>query len=420
MTIKKIHAYEIIASGGYPSIEVQVLLETGEVGTASVPYGASAGSHEASVLTDGDAKRYNGKGMLTAIRNIHEQIAPHLLDMDVLNQKIIDQTMIGLDGTPQKSKLGGNAILAVSLACARAAAAAEHKPLYKYIADTFQTKVNFETLPQPMAVVIEGGKHADNSTNLQEYCFSVLASQNRAESVRMMLECYHALEKVLKSHNLSTNVGNEGAFAPEGITSNEAPFGYMMEAIQKAGYEAGKNIGFSIDAAASEFYEFGSYNLSVENRMLSAAELTSYFETWYQKYPIVTMEDPLHEDDWENWVLFKQMSDKYKIPVVGDDLTVTSIARLQKAIDLNAISSILIKLNQIGTLTETVDCCMLAKKHGMQTIPSHRGGGETNDTALVDLAVAVDASFIKVGPSRGERVVKYNRLLEIERELQQR
>ncbi len=419
MQIHSITAYEIIASGGYPSIEVKVTLDTGEVGIASVPYGASAGSHEASVLTDGDARRYNGKGMQKAIHNIHQEIAPHVVGMEVDEQRKIDQLMIDLDGTPQKSKLGGNAVLAVSLACARAAAVAHKKPLYRYIADEFQTGVDFSHLPQPMAVVIEGGKHADNSTDLQEYCFSVLESANRAESVRMMLESYHALEKILKKHNLSTNIGNEGAFAPNGIVSNEAPFAFMLEAITNAGYTPGKDIGFSIDAAANEFVSLGGYNLALENRILSSTDLIAYFESWLQKYPIVTLEDPLHEDDWENWRLCKQMCDKYTVQLIGDDLTVTNTERLQKAIDTQAISSILIKLNQIGTLTETVDTCMLAKQHNMQTIPSHRGGGETNDTAMVDLAVAVGGQYIKVGPSRGERVSKYNRLLEIERELQQ-
>lgn len=417
MQITSITAYEIIASGGYPSLEVQVALDNGVTGTASVPYGASAGSHEASVITDGDKTRYNGKGMLQVITTVNQEIAPHLLGSDPQQQRAIDQTMIALDGTSQKSKLGGNAILAVSLACARAASTARKQPLYKYIAETFQTGVDFSSLPQPMAVVIEGGKHAADSTDLQEYCFSVLAQGKRSESVRMVLESYHALEKILKANALSTNVGNEGAFAPNGIPSNEAPFAYMLEAIKKAGYEPGKDIGISIDAAASEFYEFGSYNLQIENKLLSASELLAYLETWFQKYPIVTIEDPLHEDDWDNWTACKILCDKYHIQLIGDDLTVTNITRLRRAIETKAISSILIKLNQIGTLTETVDCCLLARQSGLQTIPSHRGGGETNDTSMVDLAVAVGAQFIKVGPTRGERVVKYNRLLEIEREL---
>jgi enolase len=417
MQISAIHAYEIIASGGYPSVEAQVTLDDGSVGVASVPYGASAGSHEAAVLVDGDTTRYNGKGMLTAIRTIHQDIAPQLLGMDASNQKLIDQTMIELDGTAQKSKLGGNAILAVSLASARAAAASLKKPLYLYIRDYFQTGVDFSQLPQPMAVVIEGGKHADNSTDLQEYCFSVLKQGTRAESMRILLECYHALEKILKENKLSTNVGNEGAFAPNGISSNEAPFVYMLQAIERAGYTPGSDIGFSIDAAASEFFREGKYVLQIENRALSSAEVIEYFRSWLNKYPIVTLEDPLHEDDWNNWSEAKRMCDEHKVLLVGDDLTVTSAERLQKAIDSQAISSILIKLNQIGSLSETVATCMLAQTHGMSVIPSHRGGGETNDTAMIDLAVAVGGKFIKVGPTRGERVAKYNRLLEIEREL---
>jgi enolase len=417
MQISAIHAYEIIASGGYPSVEAQVTLDDGSVGVASVPYGASAGSHEAAVLVDGDTTRYNGKGMLTAIRTIHQDIAPQLLGMDASNQKLIDQTMIELDGTAQKSKLGGNAILAVSLASARAAAASLKKPLYLYIRDYFQTGVDFSQLPQPMAVVIEGGKHADNSTDLQEYCFSVLKQGTRAESMRILLECYHALEKILKENKLSTNVGNEGAFAPNGISSNEAPFVYMLQAIERAGYTPGSDIGFSIDAAASEFFREGKYVLQIENRALSSAEVIEYFRSWLNKYPIVTLEDPLHEDDCNNWSEAKRMCDEHKVLLVGDDLTVTSAERLQKAIDSQAISSILIKLNQIGSLSETVATCMLAQTHGMSVIPSHRGGGETNDTAMIDLAVAVGGKFIKVGPTRGERVAKYNLLLEIEREL---
>lgn len=417
MQITAIHAYEVIASGGYPSVEVRVQLDDGSEGIASVPYGASAGSHEASVLVDGDEKRYNGKGMRTAIHNIHEEIAPHLLGLDATNQKLIDRTMIELDGTPQKTKLGGNAILAVSLATARAAAAALHKPLYLHLRDYYQTGVDFSNLPQPMAVVIEGGKHAHDSTDLQEYCFSVLKQGSRAESVRIMLECYHALEKVLKQSNLSTNVGNEGAFAPNGMPSNEAPFQYMLQAVEQAGYQAGQDIGFSIDAAASEFYSDGKYHLKIENRSLSSTEVIQYMQSWLEKYPIVTLEDPLHEDDWAAWVDCKKMCDAHTVALIGDDLTVTNKTRLQKAIELQAISSILIKLNQIGSLSETVETCLLATEHGLSVVPSHRGGGETNDTAMVDLAVAVGGRFIKVGPTRGERVAKYNRLLEIEREL---
>lgn len=417
MKITKISAYEILASGGYPTIEAYVELEDGSSATASVPYGASAGSHEATVMVDEDSTRWNGKGMQKAISNINTVLSPALLGHDAYDQRAIDQLMIDLDGTPNKAKLGGNAILALSLAVANAAASSKKVELYHHIIDTFQTGVDLKTLPQPMVVVIEGGKHADETTDLQEFCFSASRKASVAENVRMIMECYHALAKVLKKNKLSTNVGNEGAFAPSGIPTNEAPFTYMLEAIQLAGYKPKDEVGLSIDAAASEFYKDSNYELAIEKRTLSADELISYYETWFTKYPIITLEDGLHEDDWDNWTKLKVVTDKYGIPLIGDDLTVTNPVRLQKAIDQNAISAILIKLNQIGTLTETVDCCLLARKHGLMTITSHRGGGETNDATMVDVAVAVGSVFIKVGPTRGERVSKYNRLMAIERGL---
>ncbi|MCE7898348.1 MAG: phosphopyruvate hydratase [bacterium] len=417
MKITKISAYEILASGGYPTIEAYVELEDGSSATASVPYGASAGSHEATVMVDEDSTRWNGKGMQKAISNINTVLSPALLGHDAYDQRAIDQLMIDLDGTPNKAKLGGNAILALSLAVANAAASSKKVELYHHIIDTFQTGVDLKTLPQPMVVVIEGGKHADETTDLQEFCFSASRKASVAENVRMIMECYHALAKVLKKNKLSTNVGNEGAFAPSGIPTNEAPFTYMLEAIQLAGYKPKDEVGLSVDAAASEFYKDSNYELAIEKRTLSADELISYYESWLQKYPIVSIEDMLHEDDWDNWTKLKVVTDKYGIPLIGDDLTVTNPVRLQKAIDQNAISAILIKLNQIGTLTETVDCCLLARKHGLMTITSHRGGGETNDATMVDVAVAVGSAFIKVGPTRGERVSKYNRLMAIERGL---
>lgn len=416
MTILSIKAQEILASGGYPTIEVIATLEDGSRGRASVPYGASAGSHEATVLMDGDTKRWHGKGMLQAIANIEQIIAPAVIGMDAYDQRSLDEKMIALDGTPNKAKLGGNAILAVSVAVANAAAASKKIELFQHIIDTYQTGVDLSKLPQPMVVAIEGGKHADETTDLQEFCFSAVRNNaSVAENVRMIMETYHQLGKVLKENKLSTNVGNEGAFAPNGIPSNEAPFAYMLEAIKRAGYEAGSEIGFSIDAAASEFFVDGSYDLKVEKRQLNADELIAYYETWLAKYPIVTIEDMLHEDDWENWTKLKLVADQHKVALIGDDLTVTNVERLQKAIDTKAISAILIKLNQIGTLTETVDCCMLANHHGLMTTTSHRGGGETNDATMVDVAVAVGSAFVKVGPTRGERVSKYNRLMEIER-----
>lgn len=416
--IQHIEAYEILASGGYPTIEVKVTLDNGDVGTASVPYGVSAGSHEASVIMDGDTARYGGKGMRTACANITEKIFPLLLGKDVLDQCGIDEAMIAADGTPQKTVFGGNAILAVSVAVARAGAAYKKIPLYKYLVEAFSTGADFTELPKPMVVVIEGGKHADETTDLQEYCILGIGNESATESIRKCLESYHALRAILQKVGLSTNVGNEGAFAPNGIPSNEAPLQFIIDAITQAGYIPGVDLGISIDAAASEFYADGKYHLKLDKKDLTAQELIAHYEEWFAKYPMIkTVEDMLSEDDWDHWVQLKNITDKHNIELIGDDLTVTSKERLQKAIDMKAISAILIKLNQIGTVTETIDTCMLAKQHGMMTVPSHRGGGETNDSAMVDVAVAVGGKYIKVGPTRGERVSKYNRLMEIEREL---
>lgn len=417
MKIKSIRAYEVLASGGYPSIEAEVTLENGITGVASVPYGASAGSHEATVLEDKDPARYDGHGMLKAASNVNTEISQAIVGMEVEDQLSIDKKMIELDGTPNKARLGGNAILAASVAAARAAANLKSVPLYRHIIDTFNTGVDLNHLPNPMVVVIEGGKHADNSTDLQEFCMSGVGEISVTENIRKVIESYHKLKPILSGHNLSTNVGNEGAFAPSGIETNESPFLYILEAISHAGYTPGKDIKISVDSASSEFYENGKYNLKLENRSLTADELSSYFQSWFQKYPFVTFEDPFAEDDWENWVKFLPIAKQMGVEIVGDDLTVTNIERLQKAIDLKAISSILIKLNQIGSLSETVACCMLAKQNGLMTVTSHRGGGETNDAAMVDLAVAVGSKFVKVGPTRGERVAKYNRLMQIESEL---
>jgi len=417
MKIKNIHAYEILASGGYPTIECQVELVDGTVGITSVPYGVSAGSYEATVLVDGDSSRWNGRGMLNAIANIKTKITPEIIGQDGYDQRKIDKIMINLDGTPNKANLGGNAILAVSLAVARASAKSKNLELYQYIIDTFDTGADLTQLPQPMTVVIEGGKHADHTTDLQEFCLTATRHATVAENVRMIMETYHQLETVLHENNFSTNVGHEGAFAPSGIKSNEAPLTFMLEAIKRAGYTAGKDLGFSIDAAANEFYEHGIYNLNLEKKALRAEQLIQYYQTWLERYPIITLEDLLAEDDWDNWPKLKMVADKYQTPLIGDDLTVTNILRLQKAIDLQAISAILIKVNQIGTLSETIDCGMLAKKNNLMTVTSHRGGGETNDTAMIDVAVAVGSTYIKVGPTRGERVSKYNRLMAIEQAL---
>ncbi|MDH5533016.1 MAG: phosphopyruvate hydratase [Candidatus Pacebacteria bacterium] len=417
MKIKSISSYEILASGGYPTLETRVELESGEVGVASIPYGVSAGSHEATVLLDGDMSRYNGKGMLKAIANVNDIIAPEIIGMEGNDQAAIDRKMIELDGTENKAKLGGNAILSVSLAVAKAMANHKKVGLYEHVKEVFEIDNNFTTLPHPMMVVIEGGKHADDTTDLQEYCISSISADSVKEGVRHVIESYHALKKILKKNNLSTNVGNEGAFAPNGIPSNEAPFEYIVEAIKAAGYTPGEDLAISMDAAATEFYKDGKYDLALENKQLTSDEIIAYYEEWFKKYPIATFEDSHDEDDWEAWPKMLKLCEKYHVELIGDDLTVTNIKRLQMAIDKKAISSILIKLNQIGTLTETVQTCLLAREHNMMTVFSHRGGGETNDTAMVDVAVAVGSSYIKVGPTRGERISKYNRLMEIEREL---
>lgn len=417
MKIKSINAYEILASGGYPTIEASVELESGTVGVASVPYGASAGSHEATVLLDGDEARYNGKGMLKAIANITEKISPALLGMDASDQRAIDQKMIELDGTENKANLGGNAILAVSLAVAKASASAQNIGLYKHVLQTYSLNTDLTKLPSPMMVVIEGGKHAQNTTDLQEYCISSIGDQSVKEGVRHVIESYHALKKILKAAGLSTNVGSEGAFAPNGISSNEAPLQFIVEAIKNAGYEAGKDLGISLDPAASEYFENGKYHLKLDGKSLTSTEMTDYFADWFDKYPIVTLEDPFHEDDWDAWPPMLELCKSRGIELIADDLTVTNVTRIKKGIELGAMNSVLIKLNQIGTLSETVDACLLARDNNMSTVFSHRGGGETNDSSMVDVAVAVGSRFIKVGPSRGERVSKYNRLMEIEREL---
>lgn len=412
MHIVSISAREIIASGGYPTIETTVTLDSGHTGTASVPYGASAGSHEASVLTDSDSPRYNGKGMLGSIQVVQDQLQPLLTNIPAEDQRAIDMAMKYADGTPQKTRFGGNAVLSVSLAVAKAAAAAKGMELYEHLQDHFCTP-KITSLPKPMVVSIEGGKHADNSTDLQEFCLTATGNASIADSLRAVLESYHALRTMLSEKHYSTNVGNEGAFAPSGITTNEEPLQLLSAAIEKAGYQPGSDIGISLDAAASEFYKDEKYHLHLEKKQLDATELITYFEQWFKKYPITTVEDLLDEDDWDHWPAMNQLCEKHHIPLIGDDLTVTNSDRLQRAIQLNAISGILIKLNQIGTVTETMDTCELARKHNLLIVPSHRGGGETNDTSMVDVAVATGAGYIKVGPTRGERVAKYNRLLEI-------
>lgn len=408
-----------MASGGAPSLEAMVILESGAVGEASVSYGASAGSKEATVLVDGDASRYNGKGMLRAVENIKTKINDGLVGMEVSRQREIDRKMNELDGTENKASLGGNAILGVSLAVARAAAEEAKLPLYKYLRRIYEIEGGDWKLPRPMIVMIEGGKHADQTTDLQEFMVGAMEkNKSAAENVRMEMEVYEALKKILKRENLSTNVGNEGAFAPNGITSNRKPLDYLVEAIKSAGYLPGKDAGIAIDAAASEFYnpETKKYELKLEGKNMSTDELIEYYRPWVEQYSIITLEDMLSEFDWDNWP--KLVSNfGNKAAIIADDLTVTNVNLWQKAIDLKAANAILIKLNQAGSLSETMDTCLLARKYGLMTVPSHRGGGETNDTFMVDLAVAVGSEYIKVGPTRGERVCKYNRLMRIEEEM---
>ncbi len=414
--IKSVFAREILASGGAPSVEVEVTLENGIKGEASVSYGASAGSKEAFVLLDGDAKRYGGKGMLKAVANVNEKITPLLIGQDASDQRGIDKLMIDADGTENKSNFGANAILGVSMAVARAAAAEAGLELFQYLDSCYMIHATFGRLPRPMVVMIEGGVHADNSTDLQEYLLSALREDMSAkENIRMVLEIYECLKKILKDIGLNTNVGNEGAFAPSSLASNERPLEFLVEAIKKAGYKPGEDIGISLDPASSEFYHEGLYQLKTEKRALDSHKMIEMYLGWLAKYPIVTLEDGLSEFDWDNWPKLMQKAGQIKI--VADDLTVTNSKLWQKAIDMKAANAILIKLNQAGTVTETMDCCLLAKKHNLATIPSHRGGGETNDTFLVDLAVAVGSEWIKVGPTRGERVCKYNRLMRIEEKL---
>jgi len=414
--IKSIYGREILASGGAPSLEVTVTLESGIIGEASISYGASAGSKEAVMLLDGDEKRYNGKGMLKAVKNVNEVIGDALVGVEVRNQRDIDEIMIDLDGSENKGNLGGNAMLGVSLAIARAGANEEKVPLYKYLREIYGIEREDWKLPRPMMVMIEGGKHADETTDLQEYMVGIKEGESAKENVRMEMDIYSQLKKILKREKLSTNVGNEGAFAPNGIVSNEKPMEYLIEAIKNAGCEDKAGIG--LDAAASEFYdqESGKYRLNLEKKDFSSEELIEYYRPWMEKYPIISMEDMLSEFDWDNWPKMVEAIDG-RFPLIADDLTVTNSKLWQKAIDDGAATAILIKLNQAGTLSETIDCCLLANKNGLMTMPSHRGGGESNDTFLVDLAVAVGSEYIKVGPTRGERVAKYNRLMRIEEEL---
>lgn len=414
--IKNIKAREILDSRGNPTIEVRVELSGGAVGVAKVPSGASTGVHEALELRDNDKKRYLGKGVLKAVNNVNTRIAKVMRGIDARRQPDIDHVMIELDGTPNKKKLGANAILGVSLACARAASVAANKPLYKYINDAYRLKKIKPKLPYPMMNILNGGAHAAWSLDLQEFMIVPKAGKFK-ERVRAGSEIFHHLGKILKQKGYVTSVGDEGGFAPY-LGKNAKAFDLIMEAIRAAKYKPGKDVFIAIDAAASEFYNKNTkkYALKVEKKKLNARQITKLYESWIKKYPLISIEDGLDQDDWDNWVEHTKALGK-KCLLVGDDLFVTNALRLKKGIDMKVANAILIKVNQIGSLTETIDTILLAKSHGYKVIISHRSG-ETSDTFIADLAVAVGADYIKTGSlSRSERVAKYNRLMEIEQEL---
>lgn len=408
--ILDIYAREVLDSRGNPTVEVEITTDSGVVGRAMVPSGASTGVHEAVELRDKDKKRYLGKGVLNAVKNVNEIIAPALEGFEITNQLAIDKALIELDGTKNKSKLGANAILAVSMAAARAASNELNVPLYRYIGG-----VNAKTLPVPMMNILNGGEHADNNVDIQEFMVMPLGAKTFKEALRMGTEVFHNLKTVLKEKGYSTSVGDEGGFAPN-LNSNEQALQTIIEAIERAGYVAGKDIFLALDVASSEMYENGIYNFKGESKKYTSEQLVQYYETLVEKYPIISIEDGLAEDDWEGWKLLTNKL-KNKIQLVGDDLFVTNKERLSKGIENNVANSILIKLNQIGTITETLDTIEMAKTHGYTCVISHRSG-ETEDTTIADLAVAVNAGEIKTGSaSRTDRICKYNQLLRIEDQL---
>lgn len=405
-----IHAREILDSRGTPTVEVDVVLDSGAFGRAAVPSGASTGVHEAVELRDGDKDRYNGKGVLKAVESVNETIAGELCGFDALEQVEIDQTMIDLDGTPNKGKLGANAILGVSLAVAKAAAQEVGLPLYRYIGG-----VNARVLPVPMMNILNGGKHADNPIDVQEFMIMPVSAPSIAEAVRMGSEVFQALKSNLKRAGLNTNVGDEGGFAPELKSADEA-LSRIVEAIETAGYKAGEDVVLAIDAASSEFYRDGEYVLSGEGKTFDAAGIVDYYRDLVAKYPIKSIEDGCAEDDWAGWdLLTKTLGGK--VQLVGDDLFVTNTARLEQGIEKGVANSILVKVNQIGTLTETLNAVETAHRAGYTAILSHRSG-ETEDTTIADLAVATGCGQIKTGSmSRTDRLAKYNQLIRIEEEL---
>ena len=408
--IEDIKAREVLDSRGNPTIEVEVVLASGAMGRAAVPSGASTGIHEALELRDGDTSRYLGKGVLKAVENVNTAVAEELIGWDALDQVDIDEFLIDLDGTPNKENLGANAILGVSMAVAKAAAAEVGLPLYRYIGG-----VSARTLPVPLMNILNGGKHAADSTDLQEFMIAPAGAPSFAEALRWGSEVYHSLKKVLKGKGYNTNVGDEGGFAPS-LGSNEEAVEVILEAIEQAGYQPGEDIYLALDPAASEIYHDGRYVLRKEGRELSGEEMVAFYEDWVKKYPIISIEDGLAEDDWEHWrLLMERIGDR--VQIVGDDLLVTNVTRVERAIKEKAANSLLCKVNQVGTLTEAIAAVRMAQRAGWTVVVSHRSG-ETEDTTIADLAVALNAGQIKTGaPCRSDRVAKYNQLLRIEEEL---
>lgn len=405
--IQTIHAREILDSRGNPTVEVEVVLEDGSTARAAVPSGASTGAFEAAELRD-EGKRYLGKGVESAVKNVNEKISPIICGFDAQDQRLIDDEMIALDGTKNKSKLGANAILGVSLAAARAAAESSDLSFFKYIGGP-----TAHTLPVPMMNILNGGAHADTNVDIQEFMVAPIGAPTFKESLRWGAEIYHSLKSVLKKQGLATSIGDEGGFAPN-LGSNRAALDLILEAVEKAGFKPGKEIALAMDVAATEFHEKGVYNF--EGKKLTSDEMISYYAELVSAYPLVSIEDPLDEDDWDGW---KKMSSQLgsKIQIVGDDLFVTNPERLSRGIENQTANALLVKVNQIGTLTETMDAVALAHRSGYRSMMSHRSG-ETEDTTIADLAVALECGQIKTGaPARSERVAKYNQLLRIEEEL---
>jgi enolase 1/2/3 len=408
--IQEVRARQILDSRGNPTVEADVVLELGVIGRAAVPSGASTGAHEAVELRDGDKKHFGGKGVRKAVENVNTTIREALAGEDAFDQVRIDRRMIELDGTPNKANLGANAILAVSLAVAKAAAAAVDLPLWRYLGGPGAYQ-----LPVPMMNIMNGGQHARNSTDFQEFMVAPVGAKSFSDALEMGAEIYHSLKKVLHDRDLATNVGDEGGFAPQ-LDSNEDALRVINEAVEKAGYTPGQDVYFALDPAASSFYRDGKYVLAIDERNLSPAEMIDFWADWCSRYPILSLEDGLAEDDWENWrVLTERLGDR--VQMVGDDLFVTNTERLKRGIEMGVGNSILVKVNQIGTLTETFAAVEMAKRAGYTAIISHRSG-ETEDTTIADIAVGLNARQIKTGaPARSDRVAKYNRLLRIEEEL---